>query len=194
MTPRWLRWAEVGGSHPSLRQHHAPAPLLSSLQAVQACDPPRRPRRRGRPPPFPRCCAPATEPCWWLEDAEDAATWRSRWARRQARPGRGGAWGGGRPPPGLGSLGPPSLPAPAAPSHTPPPPNHSHTHTQSARNTAPAIAELGEKGAETWVDLELKLVGGSWVGRWFVFEYVLGVWGDCLGGLGNCLGLRGHWV
>eukprot|EP00887_Chlorella_sp_A99_P002031 scaffold18.g2031.t1 len=29
---------------------------------------------------------------------------------------------------------------------------------KSARNTAPAIAELGEKGAEMWVDLELKLV------------------------------------
>ena len=35
---------------------------------------------------------------------------------------------------------------------------------KSARNTAPAIAELGEKGAEMWVDLELKLVGGG--GGW----------------------------
>lgn len=29
---------------------------------------------------------------------------------------------------------------------------------KSARNTAPALAEFGEKGQETWIDLELKLV------------------------------------
>jgi GTP-binding protein len=29
---------------------------------------------------------------------------------------------------------------------------------KTARNTAPALAEFGEKGAECWLDLELKLV------------------------------------